>query len=59
MKWLKNEPISFRCYKIKLRASGFRLVYQIIDSEVVILVIAIGKREESKANSLAEMRIQK
>ncbi|WP_202608100.1 MULTISPECIES: type II toxin-antitoxin system RelE family toxin [Proteus] len=56
---MKNEPISFRCYKIKLRASGFRLVYQIIDSEVVILVIAIGKREESKANSLAEMRIQK
>ncbi|MGA6366566.1 type II toxin-antitoxin system RelE family toxin [Proteus penneri] len=35
------------------------MVYQIIDSEVVILVIAIGKREESKANSLAEMRIQK
>lgn len=47
------------CYKIKLRASGFRLVYQVIDSEVVILVIAIGKREESKAYSLAEIRIKK
>ena len=47
------------CYKIKLRTSGFRLVYQVIDSDVVILVIAIGKREESKAYSIAEIRIKK
>ena len=33
------------CYKIKLRALGYRLVYQVIDAEVVVLVLAVGKRE--------------
>jgi len=33
------------CYKIKLRAIGYRLVYQVIDSDVVVLVLAVGKRE--------------
>lgn len=33
------------CYKIKLRAVGYRLVYQVIDSEVVVLVLAVGKRD--------------
>lgn len=31
-------------YKIKLRASGYRLVYEVIKKEVVVLVIAVGKR---------------
>jgi len=31
-------------YKIKLRQSGFRLVYEVIDAEVV----AVGKRERNK-----------
>jgi len=31
-------------YKIKLRASGYRLVYEVIDEEIYVLVIAIGKR---------------
>ncbi len=35
------------CYKIKLRAAGYRLVYQVIDAEVVVLVLAIGKRERN------------
>ncbi|EOC5414355.1 type II toxin-antitoxin system RelE/ParE family toxin [Klebsiella quasipneumoniae] len=30
------------CYKIKLKASGYRLVYQVRDSVVVVYVIAIG-----------------
>jgi mRNA interferase RelE/StbE len=34
-------------YKIKLRASGYRLVYEIIQSEIVILVVAIGKRDKN------------
>lgn len=29
------------CYKIKLRSSGFRLVYQVIDEEIVILIIVV------------------
>lgn len=31
-------------YKIKRRASGYRLVSQVYDSEVVVEVIAVGKR---------------
>ncbi len=33
------------CYKIKLRSSGYRLVYQVIDEKVVVFVISVGKRE--------------
>lgn len=47
------------CYKIKLRSSGFRLVYQVIDSEIVIFIIAIGKRENKKAYSSATIRVRK
>ncbi|MEX0446218.1 type II toxin-antitoxin system RelE/ParE family toxin [Xenorhabdus sp. SGI246] len=45
------------CFKIKLRSSGFRLVYQVIDEEIVIWVIAVGKREDSKAYKIASERI--
>ena len=34
-------------YKIKLRASGYRLVYEVIDEEIYILVIAVGKRDKN------------
>lgn len=33
-------------YKIKLRTSGYRLAYEVIDDEVVIMVIAVGKRDK-------------
>jgi len=33
--------------KIKLKASGYRLAYEVIDQEIYILVIAIGKREKN------------
>jgi mRNA interferase RelE/StbE len=36
------------CYKLKLRSSGYRLVYQVIDYEVVVLVVAVDKREHEK-----------
>ena len=39
------------CYKIKLKASGYRLVYQVRDSVVVVYVIAIGKRESGRLSS--------
>lgn len=29
-------------YKIKLRAAGFRLVYEVFDKEILVLVLAIG-----------------
>lgn len=43
-------------YKIKLRSSGFRLVYEVIDSELVIIVIVIGKREKGKVYSKLNKR---
>lgn len=36
------------CYKIKLRNAGFRLVYQVRDQQIVIVVIAVGKRDSGK-----------
>lgn len=33
-------------YKIKLRGVGYRLVYQVRDKELLVLVIAIGRRDE-------------
>lgn len=35
------------CYKIKLRGSGYRLVYQIRDNELAVVVIAIVKRDNT------------
>ncbi len=33
-------------YKIKLRTAGFRLVYEVIDDEIVVYVLAVGKRDK-------------
>ncbi len=35
-------------YKIKLRSSGYRLAYQVINNELTVVVIAVGKREKDK-----------
>nr|VFJ56554.1 MAG: mRNA interferase RelE/StbE [Candidatus Kentron sp. FW] len=32
-------------YKLKLRASGYRLVYQVDDAEITVYVLSVGKRE--------------
>ncbi|HHQ4680497.1 TPA: type II toxin-antitoxin system RelE family toxin [Aeromonas veronii] len=45
------------CFKIKLRSSGYRLVYQVIDQELVILVIVIGKRDKAAAYEVANKRV--
>ena len=46
------------CYKIKLRTSGFRLVYQVIDNKLIISVVAVGKRERSDVYDLASARLR-
>lgn len=46
------------CYKIKLRASGFRLVYQVIDAQLIIAVVAVGKREHNDVYNLASKRMR-
>lgn len=43
-------------YKIKLKASGYRLVYEVIDEEIYILVIAIGKRDKNVVYKKARER---
>lgn len=45
------------CYKIKLRRLGYRLVYQVEDDRLVILVIAIGKRERNLVYEAAAKRL--
>lgn len=35
------------CYKIKLKSSGYRLIYQIRDETITVFVVAVGKREKS------------
>ena len=43
-------------YKIKLRATGYRLVYEAVDREIYILVIAVGKRNKLDAYRKARKR---
>lgn len=43
-------------YKIKLRAGGYRLVYEVIDNEISVLVVAIGKREKNSVYQKAKKR---
>lgn len=43
-------------YKIKLRSIGYRLVYEVIDDEVIVLVIAVGKRENNEVYNIMNAR---
>jgi len=36
-------------YKIKLRDVGYRLIYEVRDTEIVVYVIAVGRRKETYA----------
>ena len=44
-------------YKIKLRAAGYRLVYEVRDKTVTVAVIAVGKRERNQVYKTAAKRI--
>lgn len=44
-------------YKIKLRSAGYRLVYEVRDDRVMVIVVAIGKRERSKVYRNAAKRL--
>ena len=43
-------------YKIKLRNAGYRLVYQVKDGELLVLIVAVGKRERNEVYKAAERR---
>lgn len=46
-------------YKIKLRGVGYRLVYEVWDEQVIIVVIAVGKRDGNEVYSAADKRATK
>lgn len=43
-------------FKIKLRGVGYRLVYEVRDSELIVVVVAIGKRERNAVYKTAVKR---
>lgn len=43
-------------YKIKLRTSGYRLVYRVADDIVTVTVVAVGKRERGEVYGDARRR---
>ncbi len=45
-------------YKIKLKNAGYRLVYQVDYDRIVVIVIAIGKRENSAVYRVASKRVR-
>lgn len=45
-------------YKIKLRASGYRLVYQVTDKTITVTVIAVGKRDKNTVYEVALARVK-
>ena len=46
-------------YKIKLKSSGYRLVYEVVDKEIYVLVIAVGKRDKGTVYKTAQKRNKK
>ncbi|MBL1352443.1 MAG: type II toxin-antitoxin system RelE/ParE family toxin [Zetaproteobacteria bacterium] len=44
-------------YKIKLRSAGFRLVYEVQQQAVLVLVVAVGKRERNTVYKAAAKRL--
>jgi mRNA interferase RelE/StbE len=43
-------------YKIKLREAGYRLVYEVRDNVLILLVVAVGKRERDAVYRAAAKR---
>ena len=43
-------------YKIKLRAAGFCFVYEVRDQELLVLVIAVGKRDRNAVYHRSDRR---
>jgi mRNA interferase RelE/StbE len=53
----KNKLIGYNdIYKIKLKQSGFRLAYKVIDDRLIIYIVAVGKRDKNKIYNLLQKR---
>lgn len=46
------------CYKIKLRAAGYRLVYRIDDDVLTVIVVAVGRRDRNAVYKSAAGRLR-
>ena len=46
------------CYKIKLLKQGYRLVYVVENDELVVLVLAVDKREDATVYAYATSRLK-
>lgn len=45
-------------YKIKLRSSGYRLVYTVEDTVLTVEVVAVGRRDKNEVYRVALSRLQ-
>jgi hypothetical protein len=45
------------CYKIKSKSSGCSLVYEVTESELILLLITVGKRERGESYSDAKAEL--
>lgn len=45
-------------YKIKLRSSGYRLVYRVDDKRIVVVVVAVGRRDRGQVYDKAMTRLE-
>ena len=54
-----SGPDMQNTYKIKLRNAGYRLVYEVHDDVVTVIVLSVSKRDKGKAYSLAQLRKSK
>ncbi len=48
----------YNLYKIKLRQSGYRMIYQVREEEVIVLILKIGKRNKSAVYQNIEDRLR-
>ncbi|MBE0503260.1 MAG: type II toxin-antitoxin system RelE/ParE family toxin [Desulfuromonadales bacterium] len=47
-----------KCYKIKLKSIGYRLVYRVDEEILYVTVIAVGKRDKEKVYQAAQVRLK-
>ena len=46
------------CYKIKLLKQGYRLIYQVIEQQLIVLVISVGRRDKNAVYEAAMKRLK-
>jgi mRNA interferase RelE/StbE len=43
-------------YKIKLRSVGYRLVYEVRDAQLIVIVVAVGRRDRGAVYKAVDKR---